>query len=405
MLVARARPFRASEIMPKRGDDQRPVRVCIDLSLCEMFDRHGGIARYGAQLLRALPRLPEVDAARVSFCAITEAHRPPLPAAQALAWYEDPGPEVSMRVHEFRRRWRMPWQLWRSGVDLLHAIDPNLLPIRTRQPVVATCHDVIPLVLKPPRMSDERHAQMRRDEVRRFASVAHVIADSENTRRDAIRELGLAAERISVVHLGVDAAAFAKPSLPAPPARPGLPARYFVSVGSDYYRKNQLRLAAAWAGVADRIDEGLVLVGRALYQDSFEKLELDMRRRGLAERFVWLRDVVDAELPSLYHRATAAIAPSLYEGFGLTLLEAMAAGTPVVACANGTYEEVAGDAALYFDGESETSLAEQLLRVARDEATRRELVQAGAKRIEAFSWRATAEKTWQVYRRVLWPGS
>lgn len=389
--------------MPKRVESERPRRICIDLSLCEMFDRHGGIARYGAHLLRELPRLPGADPSRVTFWATTEAHRPPLPAEEALAWLEDPGPEVKMRVHEFRRRWRMPWQLRRAGVDVLHAIDPNLLPIGGPFATVATCHDVIPLVLPPPKLSDKRHAKLRREEKRRFAGVDHILADTENTRRDAMRELGIPAERISVVPLGVDASSFARPDIPLAPPRWKLPERYFVSVGSDYYRKNQKRLVEAWASVAELIPEGLVLVGRPLYDSTFEALEREMRRRRLDDRFVWLRDVEDGELPGLYHSATAAVAPSLYEGFGLTILEAMAAGTPVMACANGAYEEVAGDAALYFEGESTAGIAERLVRVSEDAACRAELVRLGAERVERFSWRATAEATWRVYEGILWP--
>jgi glycosyltransferase involved in cell wall biosynthesis len=376
------------------------VRICVDLSLFEMFDRHGGIARYGVHLLRELASLPAIDPERVALYGMTEANRPPRPAAEALAWAADPGPEISEASHRRRRRWRMPGLLRRAGVDLLHAIDPNLLPIRAGMPVVATCHDLIPLVMRPPWRSDARQRELREREVRRFAGVAHVVADSENTRRDVIRELGVAPERISVVHLGVEPGRFARRGDVAAP-RPSLPERYFVSVGSDYPRKNQMQLAWAWASVADEIDEGLVLVGRALYQDTFATLEREMERRGLGGRFVWLRDVEDDELPAIYQGATAAVAPSLYEGFGLTVLEAMAAGTPVVACANGAYDEVGGDAALYFDGDSVSSIAEQLVRVARDEACRKELVRAGEARIAGFTWRATAEATWSVYQRVL----
>ncbi len=278
-----------------------------------------------------------------------------MPAEEALAWLEDPGPEVKMRVHEFRRRWWMPRQLRRAGVDVLHAIDPNLLPIGGPFATVATCHDVIPLVLQPPTMSDKRHAKLRREEKRRFAGVDHILADSENTRRDAMRELGIPAERISVVPLGVDASSFARPDLPLAPPRWKLPERYLVSVGSDYYRKNQKRLVEAWASVAELIPEGLVLVGRPLYDSTFEALE------------------------------------------------AMAAGTPVMACANGAYEEVAGDAALYFDGESTAGIAERLVRVSEDAACRAELVRLGAERVERFSWRATGEATWRVYEGILWP--
>jgi len=397
MLAVGERPA----TMTSRSDYRRPARVCVDLSLCEMYDRHGGIARYGANLLRELTRLPDVDPERIAFYGMTEAHRPPKPAEAALAWASDPGPEIGLRRHRFRRRWRMPGLLERAGIDLLHAVDPNLLPIRVDLPVVATCHDVIEIVLRPADRSDRRHARMRAEEARRYACASHVVADTENTRRDAIRELGIPPDRISVVHLGVRAEAFARDdATTGGPAR-SLPDRYFVSVGSDFHRKNQLGLAEAWASVADRIPEGLVLVGRALYDDTFQRLEREMQARGLGSRFVWLQDVEDAELPGLYHGATAAIAPSLYEGFGLTILEAMAAGTPVVACRNGAYDEVGGDAALYFDGTSAESIADRLVRVSGDEACRKELVRAGARRVQAFTWRATAEATWRVYARVL----
>jgi alpha-1,3-rhamnosyl/mannosyltransferase len=390
--------------VPVMSDTQRPKRVCVDLTLCEFFDRHGGIARYGVHLLRELCRLPEIDRDRVEFVAMPESHRPPIPAEEVSAWLEAPPPEVSLRRHRIRRPLRVPRILRRSGIDLLHAIDPNLLPISLPVPVIATCHDLIPVVLKPERQSERGHRAVKRREMRRFHSVDHLIADSENTRQDLIRELGVDHERISVVHLGVQADRFARlDRTDHTGARRALPERYFVSVGSDYHRKNQVRLAEAWASVADEIEEGLVLVGRPLYGDTFRRLASEMERRGLAGRFVWLSDVEDEELPAIYHHATAAIAPSLYEGFGLTLLEAMAAGAPVLACANGTYEEVAGEAAVYFDGRSETSIAEQLVRVTGDEPFRKELIRRGDQRVRAFSWQETARRTWQVYERFLWP--
>ena len=124
---------------------------------------------------------------------------------------------------------------------------------------------------------------------------------------------------------------------------------------------------------------------------------------GLGERFRWISDLRDEELPAIYRRATASVAPSLYEGFGMTPLESMACGVPVVSCDNPAYREVAGDAAIYFEGATVKELEERLLEISRSEALRKSLVESGFRRAERMTWRKTAEETWEVYRRLLWP--
>src|SRR5690606_39038765 len=127
--------------------------------------------------------------------------------------------------------------------------------------------------------------------------------------------------------------------------RHGVPARYLVCVSSDHYRKNHRCLLDAWCRTADRIEEGLVFVGRALYESTLDEIAAEVRSRGLTDRFRWLDGVGDDDLPALYRGATACVAPSRYEGFGMTVLEAMACGTPVIAARNGAYDEVGADAA------------------------------------------------------------
>jgi glycosyltransferase involved in cell wall biosynthesis len=385
--------------LPKRDPDS-PRRICLDLTPFEMYDRHGGIARYGAHLLRELVELPEVARSGAELLAMTWAHRPPVPAEQALRWVEDPGPECSLRAHRFRRSWRMGGQLERAGVDLFHAIDSNALPRRRPFVHVVTCHDLIPIAFPSEGRSQRQIEKTRREQRARYRRADHIIADSEVTRADLIRELGVPGEKIDVVHLGVDVAAFARrPDEPVSPRV--LPAPYLISVGSDYYRKNQRRLAEAWLSVADQIPEGLVLVGRALYEDTFAQIEREVAARGHADRFAWLDDVRDAELPALYRGATAFVSPSLYEGFGLTNLEAMACDVPVVACGSETYREVADDAALYFDGTSVPDIAEKLVRISRDADLRADLIARGRRRVGPMSWYAMARATWQVYERLL----
>src|SRR5262249_47738061 len=147
-----------------------------------------------------------------------------------------------------------------------------------------------------------------------------------------------------------------------------LPEKYFVCVGSDHYRKNHRRLFDAWLQVASKIPEGLVIVGKALYASTLDELTAEVARRGLSDRFRWLSGISDDQLPAIYRQSTAAIAPSLYEGFGLTILEAMACGAPVAAARNGAYDEVGGNAAIYFDPQSVDGLAASMEQLSRDEA-------------------------------------
>ena len=379
-------------------------RICIDLTPFEMLDRHGGISRYGAYLLRELVALPQAESSRVEVCAMTRSHMPPVSAEEALAWAANPGEEIPADLHRRQRIRRMGRLLKRARVDLFHAIEPKHLPRRRPFLTVSTCHDLIPLVL-PNEGRTRREIDKRRTEDRKqYRGVDHVVAVSHTTRRDLVNELAIAESHITVVQHGVDRRLFASEQAKCDSERRrGLPERYFVSVGSDYYRKNQPRLVEAWCQIADRIPEGLVLVGRALYESTFDRIEEDVRSRGLASRFAWLDDVDDAALPALYRGATAAVAPSLYEGFGMTLLEAMACGTPVVCCDNAAYRELAENAAIFFDGLSVAGIAERLLEISRDEVLAKDLVERGFQRIEPMTWRRTAEQTWEVYERLLWP--
>jgi glycosyltransferase involved in cell wall biosynthesis len=171
-------------------------------------------------------------------------------------------------------------------------------------------------------------------------------------------------------------------------------------VSSDHYRKNLRRLVDAWCKVADRIEEGLVLVGRPLYESTFHEIESEVAMRGLGPRFRWLRNIDDPALPPLYRHATAAVAPSLYEGFGMTILEAMACGTPVVAARNGAYEEVGGTDALYFDPTRVDEIADALVRSSLDGSWRADVRERGLLRSRAATWTRMARETVAVYRKV-----
>jgi glycosyltransferase involved in cell wall biosynthesis len=376
----------------------------MDLTPFEMFDRHGGVARYGAQLVRGMGELFASISDQAELMVMTRSDAPPVSAEEALAWAADPGPEIGLEQHKQQRAKVLGKRLAEARVDLFHALHPHHLPRRLPPIAVATCHDLIQIVFPSGNVTPRRLRRRRVRTARYYRRFDHVIVVSAATDVDLVRELGFDAARSTVVHQGVDAEVFSpEPGIDAVELPQTFPDRYFVSVGSDYYRKNQTRLVEAWCDVALQIPEDLVLVGRALYEDTFAQIQAYVAERGLASRFRWYDDLEDAVMPSVYRGAAAAIAPSLCEGFGMTLLEAMGCGTPVVCSDNAAYAEVAGDAALYFDGHSRESIAQRLIEISGDPVLGKTLVTRGHARVAELSWEQTAARTFDVYRGLLWP--
>ncbi len=385
------------------------ARICIDLTPLEIRERYGGIGRYALHLLEELVALPASERGGLEILGVTGSGSAPVPGEAALEQARRLGEILPAGRHRAQRRFALSRRLREARVDLFHATEAAALPLRPGCPIVSTCYDVIPLVV--PKRRGGPVAWWQRERLRmalrlRYRRPAQVVAISATTRADLAREVGIAPDRVSVVPLGVDARAFsAEPAWPDERervrARHALPERWFVYVGSDHYRKNHARLFEAWCRVAHRVPEGLVFVGRALYASTLQQIEGQARARGLGSRVRWLSGLDDEALPPLYRHATAAAIPALYEGFGMTILEAMACGTPVAASRNGAHEEVAGEDAAWFDPRSVDDMAAALARLSTDAALRARLRDRGLARANRSSWARTARETLAVYRRVL----
>jgi glycosyltransferase involved in cell wall biosynthesis len=383
-----------------------------------MRDRHGGFSRYGFQLLKNILALPSADRAGVELFVLPWSDRPVLPAAEVQEEEILARPMISPRRHRWQRRLLVGSALRVARIDLFHSLVPGASPLAPGCPMVGTAYDIIPAVLPEPGGGLLGALNRKLDWViqgARNLCPDHLVAISEVTRQDLLRVYRLNPRRITVTHLGVDYDRFSpSPTTPSPEAeaeaealrtRHDLPPRYFICVGSDHYRKNHRRLVEAWREASGRIPEGLVFVGRALYQSTLQDLEAELRHAGLLGRFRWLQEVSDDELPALYRGAVALIAPSLYEGFGLTVLEAMACGTPVAAARAGSLPEVGGDAALYFDPLRVEEMKRVMVQLSEDQTLRIELQKRGLERARQFSWQSTARATLAVYRQVLQTGS
>lgn len=259
---------------------------------------------------------------------------------------------------------------------------------------VLTIHDLVPFHF---RRRGWHRAFFQRKIERRFRESAAradlILTDSAYSRQDIIAQLGVRPEIVEVIPLAADdfQPAGGPPDRAFLARRFGITGPYLLYVGADEERKNLTRLRAAFGSL------------RATTGDAVQLVVCGARvpRRAADPGTLWVGRVSEDELRALYHGAAAFVQPSLLEGFGLPVLEAMGSGVPVV-CSNATsLPEVAGDAALYFDPLDVDDIAAQLRRCLTDDALRQELVRRGLAQAARFRWEDTARRTWAAFERAL----
>lgn len=355
------------------------VTVLIDLRMVR-GPLHG-IARYALELARRLPQLeptwqftglvaPSFNAEELGNLA------PRIPLARCRAEFLSPLEQPALAA-----------TLLSVRPSLFHATSfslPALWPGR----LVATIHDANHLALTES-ASLSRTAYYRLVVAPRARHAKALITVSEFSRREIAAHLNLDPPRLQVISNGVDASfqpAIAS-ELEGFRARRGLPTRYFAAIGSVKTHKN----LAVLKPIAHRLPAPLVLLaGRGA-----------RRALGFPEEVLELSPVPDEELVRFYAGATAVLAPSRYEGFGLPVLEAMACGAPVIASTSGAHPEVVGQAGLLVATDDCEAWLGAAQRVFRDEALRHSLSALGRERALRYSWDDCARQTLEVYRRAL----
>jgi glycosyltransferase involved in cell wall biosynthesis len=297
---------------------------------------------------------------------------------------------------------RLPAAARADRIDLLH-FPANSVPAWRSTPSVVTVHDLIPL-----RVDGECDAAEQRKFVRgvrrAVRGATRIIAVSQATRDDLHDEFSVPLEKISVVHWAPDSriAARACPQA-ATSARQKYDLRHAWLIGFSgaSRRKNAPALIDAMAGLSpdQRNDLDLVLVG--CEPASFrERLEETARRAGVAEHCRFMGFVPPDDIAGLLGGARGLVMPSLYEGFGLPILDAFALGVPVVTSDTSSMPEVAGEAALYCNPHDPLSITRAIERLL-DRRTAARLVRAGRERVARFTWQRTAEAMCEVYERCL----
>jgi glycosyltransferase involved in cell wall biosynthesis len=326
-------------------------------------------------------------------------------ASEGGPWGEDL-PAVTVPVHATNRvQWvlgeqaLLPRLAAKADVDLVHSL-ASTAPLRGRFRRVVTVHDLI--YARFP----QAHSGLREKGMSVLVPVAarrsdRVIVDSHSTREDVVELIGIDPARIDVVPLGLGALRRARP-----PAERETRERFelgqrrmLLSLSAKRPHKNLMTLLDALAELPADARPVLVLPG---YQTAHEQeLRDHARARGLQDDVRFVSWVSERELEGLWDLASAFVFPSLYEGFGLPVLEAMARGV-AVACSNASsLPEVAGDAALLFDPRSPSQIAQALQRLLGDEALAERLRALGHERVRQFTWARAARLTLDSYARVL----
>ena len=376
------------------------MRIGIDVTAA--LTQGGGIGRYTRELVQALAAVDAQNSYRL-FSAKPPAKLPvPEPLPQTKNFVHKPAPLDERWLYRLWYRLRLPLPVqWVTGqVDLFHSPDFVLPPVNGRIPTLLTVHDLS--FVHYPHVFPERLVTYLNQVVPwSIGRATHILADSDATRQDLLNIWQVPPEKVTVLYSGVherfepvgDVALITavrhKYHLQDWP--------YILSVGTLQPRKNYQMLIRAFALLADKVSHHLVISGGKgwLYDEMLAEVE----RQGLTGRVHFIGFVDDADLPTLYSEADLFVFPSLYEGFGLPLLEAMGCGTAVLTSNSSSLPEVAGTAARQLPPTDEAAWTENMLALLTDIELRDKLVLAGLTQAKQFSWQTAAQQLLKIYQQ------
>lgn len=378
--------------------------MIIGIDVTSALTQGGGIGRYTRELVQALATVDEKNSYRL-FSAKPPTQLPvPEPLPQTTNFDHQPAPLDERWLYRLWYRLRLPLPVqWVTGqLDLFHSPDFVLPPVNGRIPTLLTVHDLS--FVHFPQVFPERLVNYLNQVVPwSIGRATHILADSAATRQDLLTIWRVPPEKVTVLYSGVHerfrpvedggmiTAVRQKYRLHDWP--------YILSVGTLQPRKNYQMLIRAFAPLADKVPHHLVISGGKgwLYDEMLAEVE----RKGLTGRVHFIGFADDADLPTLYSEADLLAFPSLYEGFGLPLLEAMGCGTAVLTANSSSLPEVAGNAAQQLPPQDEAAWTAALYNLLLDDDLRRHLVQAGFAQARRFTWQASAQELLKIYQQLV----
>lgn len=370
------------------------LRIAVD-GRC-IGDHFPGIGRYAYNLCRSLSG---VGAGHTFFLLYDPTARNSRFALAELASL----PNIKLRpvnagIFSVRSQVSLPLILQTERIDVYHS-PYYVRPYAAFVPTVVTLHDAIPVMFPEDGLLGRSRLAFTLATKLTIATATRIIVGSETAGRDFRRLLGVPPEKVKTIYHAVDERfrPFDPDAIAMVRHRLGLPSKFLLHVGINKPHKNLARLIEAFSRLEDS-ETALVLAGPEdqRYHQPRELVE----RLGLQCRVRFLGLVDEESLPGLYAAATAFVFPSLYEGFGLPVLEAMASGTPVLCSSASCLPEVVGGAAVLVDPLDTDAWAAAMTRIVKDGGLRAEMRRRGLARAAEFSWEKTARATLEVYGEV-----
>jgi glycosyltransferase involved in cell wall biosynthesis len=373
-----------------------------------------GVGNYTYNLIRAIALLQREDHFYTLYL------RQPLRQDSGQSWSDtnssESPPKLVSKVLRFPYLWtqiRLPLEMRISPQDVYFFPSPAIPLIYQPAKSVITVHDVAFLFF-PDCFSPMLRGWLNIATERGTSKAKKVIAVSESTRQDLISYYGVAPEKIVVVHHGVHEIYRSLPQMgstlevgsisqiESAKAKYRIEGPYILCIGTLQKRKNIPRLLQSFYVLKQEhnIPHKLVLVGQRCSDLPEHEIFSTMKQLSLQEDVVWTGYITDRDMPILLNGAELFVFPSLYEGFGMPILEAMACGVPVACSNTSSLPEVAGEAGMMFDPYDIESMTVVIHRALTDEALRRQLRQQGLQRAKGFSWERCAQKTLDVLEAV-----
>lgn len=375
-------------------------RIALDYT--PALKQTGGIGRYVRELAGALAKVGDSEAYRLFAAGVNRADLP-APPGENFSWKPTRITSKWLARIWHRARIPLPIETFTGAIDLFHATDFVLPPTRARTRTLLTVHD-LSFVRVPSAASPPLKAYLDAVVPSSVAAADHILADSEATKADLIELYKTCESKITVLYSGVNprfrrvvdcerrAETLRKYKLDK--------VNYILSVGTVQPRKNYSRVVEALAALRET---GVALHyaiagGSGWLQD---ELRQTVARRGMSDYVHMLGLVEDSDLPALYSGARMLVMASLYEGFGLPLLEAMACGAPVLTSNLSSLPEVGGGAALLVDPRDTDAISDAILKLETDDARRSQLIEAGYRQANKFSWERAGRQLKSIYAEML----
>lgn len=380
-------------------DNNTPLRIGIDATVA--IKGMAGVSEYARQVITNLSAIDSENDYELATFSLFRSHTRPLPKLKSN-FHEH---KIMLPASLIESRWNNngwpPLSAFTGKSDVLFY--PRPLISNSRIPTVVTVHD-LSWILMPELAETTDHTLYKQALDRAVHESKAIIAISQATKDDLIKVYHLDPDKITVTHLGYDT------SLTEPASEKSIEefknqyhlneAPYFLHVGTLEPRKNLARLVKAFTIFKQKsgLNHKLVLVGRNgwLYQDILDEIE----RSSAKEDIVVTGPIDNRFRPAAYWGAFAVVFPSLYEGFGLPIIEAQAAKRPVITGTGGSLGEIGADSVLAVNVKDENEIATAMIKLAADDQLRSELVQKGLENIKRFSWETCAKETLEVIKRT-----